>query len=248
MTVYVDRAHIPATVPNGGRSITSTWCHLTADSSEELLEFASRLGLKAEWLQRDGRPGEHFDVTAGKRRLAVSLGAVEITSRESVAQMRAQRAGEPFDLAALRAEGATGNPQKPTIRSGSRSSMPTCRIWVGYQDTTSDRREVRLWRWTESAVGHTWWPYDVQIDGLPSIETIAEAVSVADNSPHSLPFGSLEAKIRDAMLTAYRLTTDRHHSLSVGDRVRTGEHEVVCTKHGWRRIRPMPQSQREEDG
>ena len=47
MTVYVDDAHIPATV---GRH-TSSWCHLTADSPEELHEFAGRLGLRRSYFQ-----------------------------------------------------------------------------------------------------------------------------------------------------------------------------------------------------
>ncbi len=102
MNVYVDDAFIQASVPNGRRVHTSRWCHLTADSTEELLAFARRLGMRQSWLQRAGRPGEHFDLTAPKRVLAVRLGAVEITTREGVEQMRAQRDGRPFDLAQLR--------------------------------------------------------------------------------------------------------------------------------------------------
>lgn len=105
MTVYVDDANIPASVRNGSRTHTSTWCHMTADSTPELLEFADRLGLRRAWLQRAGKPGEHFDLTANKRRQAVALGAVEITWREGAEQMRAQREGRVFDLAALREGG-----------------------------------------------------------------------------------------------------------------------------------------------
>lgn len=104
MAVYVDDANIPASVRNGSRTHTSTWCHMSADSTSELLEFAARIGLKAVWIQRAGRPGEHFDLTAPKRRLAVRAGAIEITSREGVEQMRAQAKGLPFDLAALRSQ------------------------------------------------------------------------------------------------------------------------------------------------
>lgn len=104
MAVYVDNANIAASVRNGSRTHTSMWCHMTADSTAELLAFAARIGLKATWLQRAGLPGEHFDLTAGKRRQAVRLGAIEITSREAVEQMRAQAQGRQFDLAALRAE------------------------------------------------------------------------------------------------------------------------------------------------
>ena len=54
MTVYVDDARIPATVRNGSRSHTSAWCHLTADTREELHEFAARLGRLSEALPPAG--------------------------------------------------------------------------------------------------------------------------------------------------------------------------------------------------
>jgi len=90
VTVYVDDAFIQATVPNGARSHTSQWCHLTADSTEELVAFARKLGLRPAWIQYPGTWKEHFDVTQGKRAQAVRLGAVEVSSRErTVAMIRA---------------------------------------------------------------------------------------------------------------------------------------------------------------
>lgn len=84
MTVYVDDVFIHATV---GR-ITSRWCHLTADSTEELVSFARRIGLRPGWIQARGTWKEHFDVTEPKRRLAVANGAVEQTSREAIQRLR----------------------------------------------------------------------------------------------------------------------------------------------------------------
>ncbi len=87
MTVYVDRAFIPATVPNGSRSVRSRWSHLSADTVAELHEFAERLGLRRAWFQPDSesiRGGWHYDVTATKRALAVRLGAQEVDSYELV--------------------------------------------------------------------------------------------------------------------------------------------------------------------
>lgn len=95
MTVYVDDARIPARV---GR-LSSTWSHLFADTEDELHEFASRLGLRRSWFQDPTKTGKplkaapgsraaqnwHYDVTEGKRRQAVALGAVEVSSREAVA-------------------------------------------------------------------------------------------------------------------------------------------------------------------
>jgi len=54
-------------------------CHLTADTLEELHEFAESLGLQRQWFQPK-RP--HYDLTKAKRKLAVRLGAKEVASRE----------------------------------------------------------------------------------------------------------------------------------------------------------------------
>ncbi len=57
--------------------------HMLADSSEELLAMADKIGVARRWLQRPGEPGEHFDVCQTKRALAVKAGAVEITWRQA---------------------------------------------------------------------------------------------------------------------------------------------------------------------
>ena len=103
MTVYVDDANIAASVPNGSRVHTSTWCHMTADSTEELVAMARKLRLRREWIQYEGTPIEHFDLTAGKRAQAVRLGVVEITWREGARQTEAKADGVPFELDKVRA-------------------------------------------------------------------------------------------------------------------------------------------------
>ena len=80
MAVYVDDANIQASVPNGNRVHTSRWCHLMADTLPELEAFARRLRLSPSWLQVK-RSGVHYDLTAGKRRQSVALGAVEVPAR-----------------------------------------------------------------------------------------------------------------------------------------------------------------------
>lgn len=70
------------------------WCHLVADTSRELMLFAARIGLRAEWLQVSPLDGfMHFDLTPSRREAAVSAGAIEITTREIVALRRKFRAG-----------------------------------------------------------------------------------------------------------------------------------------------------------
>ena len=86
MTVYVDDYFVTATV---GR-LTGRWCHMTADTTEELLEMAGRIGLRPQWIQHPGTWKEHFDVTAPRRQRAVAAGAVEVGARDSVRRMRAR--------------------------------------------------------------------------------------------------------------------------------------------------------------
>lgn len=120
--------------------------------------------------------------------------------------------------------------------------MTTIIIEVGYQDITGQSEAARARRFTPYATGHTWWNYPVDVDEVLSIDALGDAVFTADNSPHELPPDSLAGKIRAAMLTAYAATDVRHHSLSVGDRVRVSEVEVICTGNGWRRVHHAPTS------
>ena len=87
MTVYVDDMLRRAQV---GR-INSRWSHLFADSTEELLAFGARLGMRPEWLQKPGTRREHFDLTENKRAEALRLGAESITYPWGVAELFERR-------------------------------------------------------------------------------------------------------------------------------------------------------------
>lgn len=52
--VYVDNMNAPF-----GDMIM---CHMIADSSEELLAMADKIGVKRKWLQYPGTKHEHFDI------------------------------------------------------------------------------------------------------------------------------------------------------------------------------------------
>ncbi len=75
MAVYVDNAMIPF----HGLAMN----HMLADSSEELLAMATRIGVEHKWLQYEGTHREHFDISAERRALALVFGATSITYRES---------------------------------------------------------------------------------------------------------------------------------------------------------------------
>ena len=58
-------------------------CHMYADTHEELVAMADAIGVQRRWLQYPGHPvKEHFDIAAGKRRLAIERGAIPTTWRE----------------------------------------------------------------------------------------------------------------------------------------------------------------------
>ena len=72
MTVYVDDMRAAY-----GRMIM---CHMIADTTKELLEMADKIGVAQRWIQDAGvAHREHFDISLGKRALAVEAGAEEVT-------------------------------------------------------------------------------------------------------------------------------------------------------------------------
>jgi len=74
MSIYVDGLR-QCVMNKNWRHQTS--CHLFADTAEELLEFAGKIGLKPGWFQNKKR-FPHYDLTEGMRRKAVAAGAVEV--------------------------------------------------------------------------------------------------------------------------------------------------------------------------
>ena len=75
MTVYVDDMKAQF-----GRMVM---CHMLADTDEELLAMADRIGVQRRWHQHPGTPRSHFDIALSKRAEAVKAGAQEIRWRDS---------------------------------------------------------------------------------------------------------------------------------------------------------------------
>lgn len=91
MSVYVDPPRLYAEEPRGyvGRQRKEArWCHMIADTKDELLTMAQRLGLRREWMQFSRPRCPHFDLVPTKRALAVRFGAVPVTRREFVEHLR----------------------------------------------------------------------------------------------------------------------------------------------------------------
>lgn len=78
MTVYVDSEEI---LWRG-----KLWCHLAADTLDELHTFASKLGLRRIWFQSKGYP--HYDVTVSVRERALKMGAIDADRETIVARCR----------------------------------------------------------------------------------------------------------------------------------------------------------------
>jgi hypothetical protein len=83
VSVYVDGMRAPV-----GRM---TMCHMVADSTEELIAMADRIGVDRRHLQDRGTYREHFDISLSRRRLAVIKGAKEVTIRELAAILARKR-------------------------------------------------------------------------------------------------------------------------------------------------------------
>lgn len=69
--VYVDR------LPLTGWGKWSGGAHMTANDIDALHTMADRIGLWRSWFQSDST-FPHYDLTAGKRALAVAAGAIEV--------------------------------------------------------------------------------------------------------------------------------------------------------------------------
>lgn len=58
----------------------------------ELMEFAAKIGMRPEWLQKEGTSHEHFDIFGGRRDRALAAGCVEVDRRRFVEVLRTKRA------------------------------------------------------------------------------------------------------------------------------------------------------------
>ena len=98
MTVYAYKVKHQERWAGG---ISDPWFELTADTQDELHEFAARLGLPRQGPQPGSLAGPqqvpvswHYTVTAAERDRAIQLGAHAITPRE-VTKIERQRAAGP---------------------------------------------------------------------------------------------------------------------------------------------------------
>ena len=92
MGVYVDSL---LRYPGNRRHPGNPTCHLFADSEPELHAFAARIGMRREWAQVGRRGVPHYDLNGERRTVAIALGALPLSRRESVAKWRILRGEAP---------------------------------------------------------------------------------------------------------------------------------------------------------
>lgn len=83
MTVYVDNERIEWR--------GKLWCHLVADSLDELHAFAARIGLRRSWFQNHAS-FPHYDITTDVRERALRTGAVASGKTEMLVAARKLKA------------------------------------------------------------------------------------------------------------------------------------------------------------
>jgi hypothetical protein len=84
MSVYVDEIREFNDYYKSGRSRHGSWCHMMTDGDiSELHEMAEKIGLHRSWFQNKPRH-PHYDLTPGKRKIAIQNGAIECSSIELV--------------------------------------------------------------------------------------------------------------------------------------------------------------------
>ena len=94
MAVYVDPLVNWGAIARARGLRHTTWCHLTADTPDELHAFAAALGLRRAWFQHGEDWRWHYDITPSKRAAAVRRGAVELDRAGMAALFAARRRAE----------------------------------------------------------------------------------------------------------------------------------------------------------
>lgn len=76
-------------------------CHMLADTTEELLTMADKIGVQRKWIQHAWTIKEHFDICLSKKSAALAAGAQALRDERDSQQRVAIKSME--ELAALRA-------------------------------------------------------------------------------------------------------------------------------------------------
>jgi hypothetical protein len=109
---------------------------MVADSTKELHNFAKRLKLSRSWFQGGvGGKAPHYDLTNTKRRVAISLGAIEIDSIALARMIRCYRlkwAAEEYAKAKIAMTKCMNSKMKLTCVRCAKYRNGVCPVYVAY--------------------------------------------------------------------------------------------------------------------
>ncbi|WP_425952938.1 DUF4031 domain-containing protein [Ralstonia pseudosolanacearum] len=98
MAVYVDDAAIES---KGKKRF-----HMSADTLQELHQFAESIGIKRCWYHRGARH-PHYDITTEQREDAIKAGAQPVQVRQLVAVAKRMDCGKGDRMTSIGSEGAS---------------------------------------------------------------------------------------------------------------------------------------------
>lgn len=89
MSVYIDTPFtVPLDHPKAPRCFLGRQsAHLTADTVEELIDYAESIGMNRAWLQHAGRPSFHFDVTGARLKRVLADSRVQKIGAKDFARL-----------------------------------------------------------------------------------------------------------------------------------------------------------------
>jgi hypothetical protein len=87
--IYVDEIEeYPTTmIALKARRFGQRWCHLTADTDDELRAFAVRIGCRRSWFQGNSIV-PHYDLTPTMRSRAIDAGAQPVSAMDRMRKIR----------------------------------------------------------------------------------------------------------------------------------------------------------------
>lgn len=141
MSIYLDPPTPKRATTSWGRGVSrsSGWSALYADTTGELHDAATALGLATGWCQEKDTAREHYDLGPHQRaRACRELGAIELTATQVDLLIAAHETGQVFDLAEARRHPAVYRRALADRRGGGvrvqvtdRRHPPTGVVWVG---------------------------------------------------------------------------------------------------------------------
>lgn len=90
VSVYIDQLTYHEPKGKQAKRYGTQWCHLFADTLEELHAFAGGLQQRRSYFQEHSNL-PHYDLTPNKRQQAVRAGAIEVQTKAYLRKLRASR-------------------------------------------------------------------------------------------------------------------------------------------------------------